>query len=94
VRACAFLAPNAIPEEIFTQAGAEWDEPIVSNAKNPLAWVESIEEAGRFAPIRRVAEKTLDIHRLVQEVAKDEVSVQTRQEWAERAIRALDDVFS
>jgi tetratricopeptide (TPR) repeat protein len=94
VYGCAFLAPDAIPEEIFTQGGEQWGEPIASVVAKPLAWVESIEEAGRFALIRRDAEsKTLYIHRLVQEVVKDEMNAQTRQGWAERLVRALNRVF-
>ena len=46
-------------------------ETIASVAAKPLAWVEAIEEAGRFALIHRDAEnKSLYIHRLVQEVVK------------------------
>jgi tetratricopeptide (TPR) repeat protein len=94
VRGCAFLAPDAIPEEVFTQAGAEWGEPIASVAARPRLWLEAIEEAGKFALIRRDAvNKSLYIHRLVQEVVKDQMDAETRRTWAERAVEALDGVF-
>ena len=86
VRGCGFLAPDAIPEEIFTQAGDEWGEPI--------AWLKMMKDAGRFGLMRRDAEsKSLYIHRLVQEVVKDEMSVETRWAWAERLVQALSKVF-
>jgi hypothetical protein len=94
VRGCAFLAPDAIPEEIFTQGRREWGEPIASVAAKPLAWVAAIEEGGRFALIHRdAANKTLYIHRLVQEVIKDGMSGQTRRGWAKRVVRALNRAF-
>jgi len=94
VRGCAFLAPDAIPEEIFTQAGKEWGELIEKLVAEPLAWFEAIGEAGRFALIRRDAEnKSLYLHRLVQEVVKDEMSIETRRAWGERVVGALGGVF-
>jgi len=94
VRGCAFLAPDAIPEEIFTQGGSEWGAPIAELVAKPLAWVEAIEEAGRFALIHRDAQdKSFHIHRLVQEVVKDEMNVETRRRWAERIVQSLSEVF-
>jgi len=94
VRGCAFLASDAIPEEIFTQAGKEWGELIEKLVAEPLAWFEAIGEAGRFALIRRDAEnKSLYLHRLVQEVVKDEMSIETRRAWGERVVGALGGVF-
>jgi tetratricopeptide (TPR) repeat protein len=94
VRGCAFLAPDAIPEEIFTQAGKEWGKPIQKLVAKALSWVEAIEEAGRLALLRRDAEtKSLYIHRLVQEVVKDEMSAKTRRGWAQRVVEALGTVF-
>jgi tetratricopeptide (TPR) repeat protein len=94
VRACAFLAPDAIPEEIFTQGGKELGEPLAQAAGTPLAWDSAVEAAGRFHLIHRnVANDTLDIHRLVQEVLKDGMDAPTRRVWAERVVLALNEVF-
>jgi tetratricopeptide (TPR) repeat protein len=83
VRACAFLAPDAIPEETLNQ-------PQLSE----LDFLEAIEEAGRFALVRRNApNKTVDIHRQVQEVLKDEMDLSTRRLWAECVIHMLALVF-
>jgi tetratricopeptide (TPR) repeat protein len=94
VRGCAFLAPDAVAEEIFTEAGSEWGEAIEKIASKPLAWVDAIGEAGRLALLRRDAEsKTLHIHRLVQEVVKDEMNPETRKRWVEPAVGALSKIF-
>jgi tetratricopeptide (TPR) repeat protein len=94
VRACAFLAPDAIPEEIFTSGGRELGEPLAQAAGNPLAWDAAVEAAGRFRLIHRnVANDTLNIHRLVQEVLKDGMDTPTRRVWAERVVQALNEVF-
>ncbi len=80
VRMCAFLAPDAIPEEIF--------------ALKPLDLAEAVKDAGRLALIRRNATpKTIDVHRQVQEVLKDGLDVRTQRLWAERIVEALARVF-
>jgi tetratricopeptide (TPR) repeat protein len=94
IRTCAFLAPDAIPEEIFTQGGKELGESLAQAAGNPLAWDAAVEAAGRYRLIHRnVANDTLNIHRLVQEVLKDGMDAPTRRVWAERVVHALNEVF-
>jgi tetratricopeptide (TPR) repeat protein len=93
-RACAFLAPDAIPEEIFTNAADSWGEPLATAAADPLLWLRTLEEAGGLALISRDAgNKTLEIHRLVQEVVKDGMGAETRRAWAQRAVSALSNIF-
>lgn len=93
IRACAFLAPDAIPEEIFTSGASELGDNLAS-ASGGVALVKLIGEAGRFSLIRRNAKTgTLDIHRLVQQVIKDEMTAETRPLWAERVVRALNKSF-
>jgi hypothetical protein len=61
IRMCAFMAPDAIPEEILT-AGEEPD----------LAFREAVAEAAKYSLISRNAvESSLEIHRLVQDVVRD-----------------------
>ena len=94
LRVCAFLAPDAIPEEIFTQGDEELGEPLAQTAGNPLAWDAAVEAAGRFRLIHRNAAKDiLNIHHLVQEVLKDGMDAPTRRVWAERVVQALNEVF-
>jgi tetratricopeptide (TPR) repeat protein len=94
VRACAFLAPDAIPEEIFTNGGAKLGDLPSELAGKPLEFAEALRDAGRFALVRRNAvTKCLNIHRQVQEVLKDGMDAETRHLWAGRVVEALAAVF-
>jgi tetratricopeptide (TPR) repeat protein len=91
---CAFLAPDAIPEEIFTRCGAVLGEEFEHRAENPLDFAEILKQAAKFSLIQRDApDHSLDIHRLVQEVLKDEMDAAQHREWAERAVRAVNIAF-
>ncbi|HEV2801144.1 MAG TPA: tetratricopeptide repeat protein [Pyrinomonadaceae bacterium] len=94
LRACAFLAPEAIPEEIFTSGAGELGENFTDMAGGGLGLVKMIGEAGRFSLIRRNARNgTIEIHRVVQQVLKDEMDAETQRLWAERVVRALNASF-
>jgi tetratricopeptide (TPR) repeat protein len=94
MRFCAFLAPDAIPEELI-QEGAPHLGPIL----HPVAADRSRLNAAlaallNYSLLRRdAATHTLSIHRLVQAVILDEMDEQTQQHWAERAVRAVKQVF-
>jgi tetratricopeptide (TPR) repeat protein len=94
VRLCAFLAPDAIPEEIFTKGAAELGENLGLAVANPLAFANVLKAATRFSLLDRDTEnKTLDIHRLVQTVVQAGMSGTERLQWAERAVRAVERAF-
>jgi tetratricopeptide (TPR) repeat protein len=94
LRVCAFLAPDAIPEEIFVVGASEMGETLRPVAGGGLNLVKVIGEAGRFSLIRRDAKGgNIEIHRLVQQVLKDEMSAEERRVWAERVIRGLNATF-
>jgi tetratricopeptide (TPR) repeat protein len=91
VRLCAFLAPDAIPEEIFTKGALAIGEEFARRAGNPLDFAETLKQAANLSLIQRDApDHSLDIHRLVQEVLKDEMTAEQLREWAERAVRAVN----
>jgi tetratricopeptide (TPR) repeat protein len=91
LRFCAFLAPDAIPEEIFT-AGAEHLPPALAEAvAQPLQWRETLREGCRYSLLERDADsRTLSLHRLVQEVVREGMGEEQRREWAERVVRVLN----
>jgi tetratricopeptide (TPR) repeat protein len=91
---CAFLAPDAIPEELFTASAAELG-PILEPVASELSSLNTaIKELLKYSLVHRDPEtNTLSIHRLVQEVLKDQVDEKIQRQWAERAVRALDIVF-
>ena len=72
LRLCAFLAPDAIAEEILT-AGASFLGPVLLPvAADALLLNQAIEALRAYSLIRRnPKEKTLSIHRLVQAVLQD-----------------------
>ena len=79
VRACAFLAPDAIPEEIFRDGAAALGEPLRGLADNQ-ALGRAMADAARFSLIRRTAQtKTLTIHRLVQAILKAEMDWESQK---------------
>ena len=94
LRLCAFLAPDAIPEEIITESAANLGhvlEPVASDAVN---LDEAIAALGAYSLVRRNAtEKSLSVHRLVQAVLKDQMDEQDRQQWAQRAVQAVNAAF-
>ncbi|MDF5731568.1 MAG: tetratricopeptide repeat protein [Rhizonema sp. PD38] len=94
IRVCAFLAPDAIPEEIFTGGGTELGENLSRLADKPLDFIKVTAEAGRFSLIyRNPTNKTFDIHRLVQIVLKAEMDEDSHRLWAERTVCAVTKVF-
>jgi tetratricopeptide (TPR) repeat protein len=102
LRLCAFLAPEAIPEELFTQGGVELGEALGAVAADPLGWLETVEAAGRYSLLGRDVERrsltvrpdverhTLTVHRVVQAVLRDGMGAETRRLWASRAVRSLE----
>jgi Tfp pilus assembly protein PilF len=86
IRLCAFLSPDGIPEEIVTADDAA--------ANNKLNFARMIGEACRFSLLHRdAANRTLDIHRLLQIVIKAGMSKADQRNWAERAVRATAKAF-
>lgn len=94
LRFCAFLHPNAIPEEIFIE-GAVHLGPLLQNvAADAIKFNEAVKELLRFFLMRRDPDtKTLSMHPLVQTVLKDAMDETMYRQWAERAVRAVNEVF-
>lgn len=94
LRVCAFLAPDDIPEEIFTAGASVLAEPLRTVAANALDFAKAVREAGRFSLIERnSSNQTLNIHRLVQEVLRDEMEPAIWHGWLEQAIKVLNQAF-
>ena len=94
VRACAFLSPDAIPEEIFSDGAEGLGEPLSGLADSKLALTKAIAAAARFSLISRNPQtKTLTIHRLVQAVLRAEMDRESQQDWAEKVMTAVTVVF-
>jgi tetratricopeptide (TPR) repeat protein len=94
LRFCAFLHPDAIPEEIITDGAAELGPVLGFAAQDPLRLNTAFGEILKFSLLRRDASaRTLSMHRLVQAVLKDGTDVARRREWTERTVRAVNRAF-
>src|SRR6266567_4417491 len=94
LRLCAFLDPDAIPEEIITAGAADLGPVLAPVAADPVALDAALADLRRYSLLRRNPEsKTLTIHRLVQMVLRDQMNEQVQQQWAERCVRAVNRTF-
>jgi len=83
LRMAACLAPDAIPEEVL----AAGDEP-------GTEFRDAVADAARCSLIRRnPAARTIDIHRLVQDVVKDGMDERSMLYWIGRAADSLSRGF-
>jgi tetratricopeptide (TPR) repeat protein len=93
---CAFLDPDAIPEEIITEGAPFLGPTLQSIASHPLGGLDSaIGDLLRYSLIlqRNPDTQTLTIHRLVQIILKDKLDKEQQRQWAERAVLAVNRVF-
>jgi tetratricopeptide (TPR) repeat protein len=91
---CAFLAPDAIPEDMLIAGASELGPHLAALKDHPLQWNEAIATLLDFSLIRRTREQhSLSLHRLVQEVLRMEMDEPTRKTWAERCVRAMNEAF-
>ena len=91
---CAFLHPDAIPEEVFTAGAAELGPDLSAVAADPLKLDAAFAEILKYSLLHRDPDaKTLSIHRLVQVVIQDDSTEEEKRQWAERAVRAVNQAF-
>jgi len=94
LRFLAFLAPEAIPEELLVNGAAELGEQLEPITTDETLLDEAIGTLRHFSLVQRNSEKqVLFIHRLVQSVLKASMTDEIRRQWAERTIRAVNDAF-
>ena len=94
LQVCAFLAPDAIPEEVFTRGASELGSHFEGVKEHPAQLDETIAILRRFSLIHRNRdEHTISLHRLVQEVLRMDMDKPTRKMWAERCVRAMNEAF-
>jgi len=91
---CAFLHPDAIPEEIITEGASELSPLLQPVADNPIQLNKAIGELLKYSLIRRDPKtKMLTVHRLVQAVLKDGMGEEEQRQWAERTVLAVNRAF-
>lgn len=94
LRFCAFLYPEMIPEEIINEGLGSFASPLQSVVTDPFAFNEALKVLSAYSFVQRdTTNRALSMHRLVQVILRDEMSRELYQQWAERAIRAVNAVF-
>ena len=96
LRIAAFLAPDAIPCELFLDGAKVLGDSIAQAFADPdeLAMAEVLRPLARYSLIRfDGASRAFSVHRLVQEVVRISVVAAERQIRIERALRALGGAF-
>jgi tetratricopeptide (TPR) repeat protein len=92
----AFLAPEAIPFEIF-EKGASVLGPSIASAlsdADPIATAELLRPLARYSLIKADGRsRTLSVHRLVQEIVRSGIDADLRKTTIERAVSAIDAAF-
>jgi len=94
LRICAYLSPDAIPEEIFTMGASLLGSVLEPVATNALLLNQAIEVLRAYSLVRRdPKQRTLSTHRLVQAVLQDEQEEGTKKLWRERAVLVVNAAF-
>ncbi len=93
LRISAFLAPDAIPFEIFSSGAQALGAPIAEalSDTDALAVSELLRPLGRYSLIRSdVTARAYSVHRLVQEIVRTAIGESGRRAYIARAVAALD----
>jgi tetratricopeptide (TPR) repeat protein len=91
---CAFLAPDAIPEEIILEGAPELGSQFQSVADDPFKLNDALNELRKFSLIHRDLDaKTLTVHPLIQAFMKQSMNKQWKREWADCTVRAVSRTF-
>jgi tetratricopeptide (TPR) repeat protein len=94
LRVCAFLHPDAIPEEVMARGAAHLGECLRPMDSDPFLLDEAISALGTYSLLRYERKtKTLSIHRLVQAVLQDTLKEEERDTWRARAMLAVNATF-
>lgn len=89
---CAFLAPENIPRSFFNQAAGYLPEALGEMFQDELDINAGIQALGHYSLII-IEPETLSIHRLVQAVAADKLSVDDKKSWVETAVKWCENDF-
>jgi Tetratricopeptide repeat len=83
---CAFLAPEPIPLDWFTNATGAFSGRIAACAADPLAWAQLLRRIGHSSSsLGRIDEHSLQMHRLTQAILRDGFTPQQARTTREQA---------
>jgi tetratricopeptide (TPR) repeat protein/transcriptional regulator with XRE-family HTH domain len=91
---CAFLSPDHLSEELFTEGAPFWPAPLQQAVTNLFAFNQILETLLHASLIKRLSQMhMLSIHRLVQVVQVAMIDEEQRRQWAERVVQAVAFLF-
>jgi len=94
LRLCAFLAADAIPEELLMRGAAALGAMPGAVVTDPFELNDVLEVLRRYSLVRRDAgTHMLSIHRLVQAVLKESMDQESQRLWAECTVRVVNAAF-
>jgi tetratricopeptide (TPR) repeat protein len=94
LRVCAFLAPDAIPEDLLLEGASELGARIQPLGTDATRLNDAIGVLLRYSFVKRDPhDRTFSVHRLVQEVLKESMKKRTQRTWAERVVKAVNLAF-
>ena len=94
LRLCAFLAPDAIPEELLNDGAKELGDTLSSLAEDAYQLNQAFADLRACSLlIRNPHTGTLSVHRLVQAVVRDSMTSEQQQQWEQHALLAINATF-
>jgi tetratricopeptide (TPR) repeat protein len=91
---CAFLHPEAIPEELFSAGAAHLGPTLDSLVSDPYQFDLALAALRSASLITRSPQtQTLSLHRLVQAVLADQMEPAEIRMWSERAVSMVNAAF-
>ncbi|QYC37666.1 NB-ARC domain protein [Nonomuraea coxensis DSM 45129] len=90
LRCCAFFGPEPIPRDVFSQRVRGLSPQLTELLANPIKLSRSVGELGRFA-LARVdpGNRTIQVHRLIQALVRDELEPEERTQQLNDVHRLL-----
>ena len=70
---CAFLAPEPVPDDLFTNAAGELPGELAARAADPLAWRQVLAALARQS-LARIDQHGLVMHRLTQAILRERLT--------------------
>src|SRR5579883_2813991 len=94
LRCCAFLAPDAIPEELLMGGARHLGKLLAPVAADPLRLSDALAALRASSLLTRDPEgRTLTVHRLVQQVLRARLAARERTQWMRRVVLAVEEAF-
>jgi hypothetical protein len=70
---CAFLAPEPVPEELFTGAAGQLPAVLAARAADPLTWHQTVAHLAKQS-VARIDHHGIQLHRLTQAILRDHLT--------------------